>query len=176
MRVIELDTPTRIVDASAFCRLYAQIAPCEPVDRSVVEDWLATLIANPLVVVLVVVDDEDALIASACLYLQPRLYRDRGTSGAVEDFAVMPEHHSRGVGRCLLDALKRVARERGLYKLTLQCRPDVAAFYEACGYRSTQRAMGLYLVEQVDAVEATRAVPTQTGSASLQSSSRLDEA
>ena len=54
----------------------------------------------------------------------------------VEDFAVHPEHRSRGVGKALLDAAKGWARERGATHLELDsalARTDAHRFYEREG-------------------------------------------
>jgi GNAT superfamily N-acetyltransferase len=51
----------------------------------------------------------------------------------VEDFAVDPEHRSRGIGKRLLDAAKGWARERGATHLELdsaEARHDAHRFYE----------------------------------------------
>src|SRR5262245_9550337 len=59
----------------------------------------------------------------------------------VEDFAVHPEHRSRGIGKSLLDAAKAWAAERGAVHLELDSaeeRKDAHRFYEREGaeYRS----------------------------------------
>jgi GNAT superfamily N-acetyltransferase len=59
----------------------------------------------------------------------------------IEDFAVHPDHRSRGIGKALLDAAKAWARERGATHLELdsaETRTDAHRFYEREGaeYRS----------------------------------------
>jgi glucosamine-phosphate N-acetyltransferase len=52
----------------------------------------------------------------------------------IEDVAVLRRHRDKGVGKLLVEACLRLARERGAYRATLFCSPDVQEFYEKCGF------------------------------------------
>jgi GNAT superfamily N-acetyltransferase len=55
----------------------------------------------------------------------------------IHDFAVLPEYRARGVGRALLQAVERKARERGCVKITLEVQEGNARarrVYKAAGF------------------------------------------
>lgn len=56
--------------------------------------------------------------------------------------AVSPDHHRRGVGAKLMDALKRIAAQDGVRKLSLRVLSSngrAIAFYEKCGFKEQGR-------------------------------------
>lgn len=55
----------------------------------------------------------------------------------IHDLAVLPEHRSRGIGRALLQAVERTARESGCAKVTLEVQEKntrARHVYEAAGF------------------------------------------
>ena len=59
----------------------------------------------------------------------------------VHDFYVLPSLRGRGIGRALLAAVERKARETGCCKLTLEVQENNARarrLYEACGFSQAQ--------------------------------------
>lgn len=55
----------------------------------------------------------------------------------IHDLAVLPEHRGRGIGRALLDAVQRNARQRGCSKVTLEVQENntrARRVYEAAGF------------------------------------------
>lgn len=57
-----------------------------------------------------------------------------GLSAYVEDIVVSSEYKRLGVGTKLILHLREIAREKGVYKLTLTCSKDIISFYERCGF------------------------------------------
>ena len=91
-------------------------------------------------VVLVAGSEDGELVGFLTAYQDIHSVRF-GYRAWVEDFAVQPEHRSRGIGKALLDAAKGWARERGATHLELdsaEARVDAHRFYEREGpaYRS----------------------------------------
>ena len=56
-------------------------------------------------------------------------------TGQIRSMAVLDKNRKRGLGRALLLALEKEARERGLPTLILHAREEAVPFYERCGYR-----------------------------------------
>lgn len=55
----------------------------------------------------------------------------------LEQLSVLPAHARRGHGRALVEAAKREAKNRGLYRMTLRTFAEVpwnAPFYATCGF------------------------------------------
>jgi GNAT superfamily N-acetyltransferase len=94
-------------------------------------DALAEAIEGESSTVLVA-EHRGELLGFATAYLDLNSVRF-GLRCWVEDLAVSPDHRSQGVGKALLDAAKRWARERGATHLELdsgEARTDAHRFYE----------------------------------------------
>lgn len=73
----------------------------------------------------------------------------------ITNIAVHPDHRSRGVGNCLLTELERLARERGILRMTLEVRPSnpaAQALYAKHGFEPRGRRRGYYSDTGEDAV------------------------
>jgi GNAT superfamily N-acetyltransferase len=95
------------------------------------EEALAEAIKGESSTVLVA-EHRGELLGFATAYLDLNSVRF-GLRCWVEDLAVSPEHRSQGVGKALLDAAKRWAREHGATHLELdsgEARTDAHRFYE----------------------------------------------
>lgn len=77
------------------------------------------------------------------------------------DLAVHREHRRRGVGRALVRAVARAARERGVARLFLQVRAGNEAalsLYRDTGFREVGRREGYYRLPTEDAVVLARSL------------------
>jgi GNAT superfamily N-acetyltransferase len=95
---------------------------------------IADAIADPSAAVLVA-EHRGELLGLCTAYMDLLSVR-YGQRCWVEDLAVSPGHRSQGVGKKLLDAAKRWARERGATHLELDssdARADAHRFYEREG-------------------------------------------
>lgn len=129
-----------------FFKLYAQLTECTQLEESKFEEWFNELIHNPLFVLFGVTKrNEDVphvtLVGTACLYIQPRYYRDGAKSAIVEDIVIDEQYRGRGVGSKLLSTILQYAHERQFYKVTLQCSDDKVHFYEQCGFKQVNANM-----------------------------------
>lgn len=84
------------------------------------------------------------LLACGTLVLERKLIRACGTCGHVEDVVVDASARGRGVGKLLLAALTELARQKGCYKVILDCSDDNVAFYTRCGFKRKEVQMALY--------------------------------
>lgn len=87
-----------------------------------------------------------------------------GVMGTVQEFYVVPEVRSQGVGTALLDEVKVFAAQRGLHRLEV-CTPPVPVFdgsekfYERLRFQAADvRKMRLYLSPVVQTPSLTEAV------------------
>lgn len=75
------------------------------------------------------------------------LFRDRCTL-FIEDFCVDPTLQRSGVGRALIEEVKRRAISAGCNNIELnvwECNKGAVLFYEACGFTTKRRVMELFL-------------------------------
>ncbi|QGN06911.1 GNAT family N-acetyltransferase [Halorhabdus sp. CBA1104] len=86
-----------------------------------------------------------------------RLREPEAGVGKVERLAVLQSHRGNGLGKALMNAVEREARDRALTTLTLHGQLRVAEFYEYLGYeRASEEFMeaGIPHVEMTKSLEA----------------------
>lgn len=86
-------------------------------------------------IVTVVAVRSDDVIGTASLLCERKFLHKGGLAGHIEDVAVHPDHQKKGVGKSLVLHLLERARERGCYKVVLDCKPALDTFYERCGFK-----------------------------------------
>jgi GNAT superfamily N-acetyltransferase len=99
------------------------------------EAWLAawreslTVTAEQVAEHTVLVADVGGVIAGFAVLA------DAGAHWSLEHLWVRPEHHGRGVGRALFEAIVRAAHERRAAPVRIESDPFAVGFYERCGAR-----------------------------------------
>lgn len=68
-----------------------------------------------------------------------------GSIGHIEDIVVAPKFRRHGVGNLIVRALIDLARAKGCYKVSLECRDDKVPFYAQLGFAHTGCAMSMLL-------------------------------
>jgi GNAT superfamily N-acetyltransferase len=139
MRTVETSVrDARHDDADAMSRLCTQLGYPWPAD--VMPLRLARLQNDPNARVFVAAAD-DGPIGLATVHLRHMLNHE--TPIAQLTLLVVDEsRRSRGVGRALVDAAERWAREKGSHRIVVTTalqRAEAHAFYERVGYRHTGR-------------------------------------
>ena len=134
--MVEL-TAVRIVDADlsrpdharavvALTSAYAEdpMGNGAPLPGDVLERLVPALRAHPTTIVFLAYVGDQAVGIATC-FLGFSTFAARPLVN-VHDLAVVSEHRGRGVGRALLDAVERRARELGCVKLTLEVQENNA--------------------------------------------------
>ena len=67
-----------------------------------------------------------------------------GLVGHIEDCVVEETLRGKGLGRIVVENLKRLARETGCYKCILDCAEKNVPFYERCGFKRKEVMMARY--------------------------------
>jgi GNAT superfamily N-acetyltransferase len=81
---------------------------------------------------------ENQVIGTFALLIMDNLAHQGTPSGIVEDVAVSPLWHGKGVGKQMMEYAMRVCKEAGCYKLVLSSnvrRVRAHQFYESLGFR-----------------------------------------
>lgn len=81
-----------------------------------------------------VLEENDKIIASGTLLLEPKLIHALGIAGHIEDVVVHQDQRGRGLGKAIVDHLVAQAEKQGCYKVTLHCSDDNTGFYSRCGF------------------------------------------
>lgn len=77
--------------------------------------------------------DGEKVIGTATLVTHPKLIHGGCKAGQIEEVAVLEDWRGKGVGTALVEACKHLAKEKGCYKVQLQCDDNFVPFYMRCG-------------------------------------------
>ncbi|KAL3103379.1 hypothetical protein niasHS_002565 [Heterodera schachtii] len=75
------------------------------------------------------------IVATATLVLEWKFIHSCGTRGRIEDVVVDSEERGKHFGHILNEYLVSLARNFGVYKLSLECKEQLVPFYEKFGFR-----------------------------------------
>ncbi len=125
----------KLGDLSGLLALLQQIKPEEKtnVETSRLEKTMSEIIGNKNHYIAVY-ELDNRLVGTATLIIQLNLTHDGRPYGHIENVVTDKEYRGRGVGKGLMDFLIKEAKERGCYKLVLDCAKDKIPFYEKCGF------------------------------------------
>ena len=69
-------------------------------------------------------------VALITLIIEQKLIHSGGLVGHIEDLAVDPEYQNRGIAKHLIQYCINCAREKGCYKVILDCKKELVEFYK----------------------------------------------
>jgi glucosamine-phosphate N-acetyltransferase len=136
--------------AKGFVSVLAQLTQTGDVTAAMFERRFdAMLRANAVLGTYYVVVVEDttrrAIVGTATLLVEQKFIRGAALAGHVEDVVTDKSVRGAGIGRVLNEALLRLARKIGCYKVILDCADNNVPFYEKFGYAPKERQMAVYL-------------------------------
>lgn len=105
-----------------------------------------TVERNPLYHFFVAVTGDGLVIGATTLLVEQKFIHRGGLVGHIEDVVVRKGHEGRGVGGSVVRAAVEKARKLGCYKVILDCKADLVAFYGALGFSERDVGMRLDLV------------------------------
>jgi aminoglycoside 3-N-acetyltransferase I len=123
-RDLELARTTFAVMAEVFCETHSALS----------DGYLAALLARPEFWAFVATDSGSVVGGLTAHSLM--MTRVEGAEVFLYDIAVVPDHHRRGIGRGLVDALRREASGRGISTVIVPADDDdtdALKFYAALG-------------------------------------------
>lgn len=94
----------------------------------------------------VIVDGGNNVVATGMLVVEQKLIHGCGKVGHVEDIAVAKSQQGKKLGNFLIELLSEIAREKGCYKVILDCSAHNVGFYEKCGYKD----LGVFMSRRYD--------------------------
>lgn len=86
---------------------------------------------------IVVIEDTitQKIVGSATLVLEMKFIHDAGCRGRVEDVVVDQKKRGQNLGALLLRTLVSLGKSLGVYKLSLECKPELVPFYSKFGFQ-----------------------------------------
>ena len=75
------------------------------------------------------------VIGTATLFIEQKFIHNGGKVGHIEDVVTRRGYEGRGIGKEIINKLITISRERGCYKIILDCDEKVSKFYEKIGFK-----------------------------------------
>ncbi|XP_024394344.1 glucosamine 6-phosphate N-acetyltransferase isoform X2 [Physcomitrium patens] len=95
--------------------------------------------------VAVIEDTEKGqIIATGSVLIEHKFLRNCGKVGHIEDVVVDQTVRGQRLGQRIIESLTQFAKDKGCYKVILDCSVENAAFYEKCGYKRKEIQMAAY--------------------------------
>ncbi|KAI6183995.1 Glucosamine 6-phosphate N-acetyltransferase [Aphelenchoides bicaudatus] len=126
-------------------------------DLTVVGDVSETVFRNQFLVMAstkphayftIVAEDKKLkkIAASITLVLEWKFAHNASARGRIEDVVVHHDYRSKGLARHLNEIVIQLAKKKGVYKISLECKDEYVGFYEKFGYKKDQN----FLVQRFD--------------------------
>ena len=88
--------------------------------------------------------NENKIIASGSILIEKKFIHKLSSIGHIEDIVVDSNFRGLGLGKQLLNHLSSISKERGCYKVILNCSEKNIKFYEKCGFAIKEFEMAKY--------------------------------
>ncbi|GMR36450.1 hypothetical protein PMAYCL1PPCAC_06645, partial [Pristionchus mayeri] len=121
-----------------FLSVLSQLTSVGEMDRSGWEWRFRSMQrTTPSTYFVCVVEDLDStrVVGAATLVLEWKFIHSAGSRGRVEDVVVDESMRGKKLGVLLNDVLVRLAKKKGVYKVSLECKDKLIPFYEQFGYK-----------------------------------------
>jgi glucosamine-phosphate N-acetyltransferase len=125
----------------SYFELLSQLTVCPKISKNQFKKFIDNLNQNHVVFVY---EENNKILASGTLFIEPKIIRNCGFVGHIEDIVVDKELNGKGIGKKLINELTSYAQNQGCYKVILDCRNEIAKFYEKCGFAKKEEQMVKY--------------------------------
>lgn len=109
-------------------------------DKQKASDVLKNIKSNPNHIIFVAIEN-DRVVGSTTLFIEPKFIHQGGLVGHIEDVVVTKNMQGKGIGEKLIRSALDYSKSQGCYKTILDCKEDVRSFYEKIGFFKTSDAM-----------------------------------
>jgi len=92
-----------------------------------------------------VLEKEGSLIGTGTILYEHKFIFDRCILAHIEDICIRKEYRACGYGKQIMGKLVEEAKEKGCYKITLDCMEENVPFYEKCNFEKRGRQMTILL-------------------------------
>ncbi|CAI2354412.1 unnamed protein product [Caenorhabditis sp. 36 PRJEB53466] len=129
--------PLAIDDFSkGYLELLAQLTSVGNLDKEAFEKQFEAMKKSVPNYHIVVIEDRatEKVVGSATLVIEMKFIHEAGSRGRVEDVVVDKEKRGQKLGAVLLKTLVSLGKSLGVYKLSLECKPELLPFYSQFGF------------------------------------------
>jgi glucosamine-phosphate N-acetyltransferase len=80
-----------------------------------------------------IIERDDDIISTGTIIYEKKFIHNNSLLGHIEDICVKQKYRKFGLGKIIVKYLMNLAKERGCYKVTLDCNEENSYFYDKCG-------------------------------------------
>ncbi len=96
-------------------------------------------------IIFIAQTDDKQIIGSVTLLLEQKFLRGGKLAGHIEDVVTRKGYESQGVASTLIKKAIKIAKEKGCYKIVLDCDQKLISFYKKFGFKNQGICMKRYL-------------------------------
>lgn len=78
--------------------------------------------------------EREIIVGMSSIFIEPKLIHNCSCVGHIEDVVVDEKYRKMNVGKLMIDELVNYAKQKGAYKVILDCDEDKIVFYNKCGF------------------------------------------
>ena len=141
----------RILDSSDYDRNYinlmSQLSPLkvQTITKLQFASWVELVKQNHNHCIFVIENIEnDLIIASGTLLIEPKLIHNFGFVGHIEDIVVDKSYRGIGLGKLIISYLVEHAKHLKCYKVILNSRNEHIKYYKKLGFNKKDTSMSIY--------------------------------
>ena len=87
---------------------------------------------------------DEKIVAGITLIIEQKLIHNGKSCGHIEDFVVLEEYRSKGIGKQLLNYVINKSKQNNCYKCILDCNENLESYYKKKGFVKKGIYMGNY--------------------------------
>ncbi|MGA9154550.1 MAG: GNAT family N-acetyltransferase [Candidatus Nitrosopolaris sp.] len=131
------------IDNGGLLEVYRENFPLGDLPKPAAKAILKEIKTNPLHKIFVAVtnDNQDWVIGTTTLLVEPKFIFSGGKVGHIEDVSVKVEYQRRGIGFKLVTHATKQAALMGCVKTVLDCSDENVPFYQKVGYSYQDNCM-----------------------------------
>lgn len=129
-----------------YLQLIAQLSTLNPqnISHPLFCNFVDSLTPNHQIFVIEETNNQK-IVGSITILFEQKIIHDLGIVCHIEDVVTDKEFRGHGLGKSLVNFAIERAKEKGCYKIILDCNESNIKFYEKCGFHQKENQMALYL-------------------------------
>lgn len=130
---------------NGFFQLLSQLTEAPTLSREQFDRLLQQQRDIGMQLTLVAENSSNRVLGSASVMIEPKFIRAGRPCAHIEDVVVDASLRGSGIGRQLIQRLVSFAKQKGCYKVILDCMNENVPFYHKCGFQSKGTQMAIYM-------------------------------
>lgn len=124
--------------SKGYLELLGQLTSVGNIDQKAFEKRFEAMKASVPNYHIVVIEDTETkkVVGSATLVVEMKFIHEAGSRGRVEDVVISSEMRRQKLGAVLLKTVVSLGKAIGVYKMSLECVPELLPFYSQFGFKN----------------------------------------